>query len=130
MAGSKTLISRKSNLIIFKIRSCSVLRPLKGEFFTLAVALSHGWRTNLILGDSSVILWTSLILLIAKCKEAGVFENSPASFFTCLVNHALFGLLGLFFVAFDFRTARLLSNTPTATIAFLVCHLHHLLSVF
>jgi hypothetical protein len=43
--------------------------------------------------------------------------------------HALFGLLGLFFVACDFRATLLFSNASTATIAFLVCHFDHLLSV-
>jgi hypothetical protein len=55
-------------------------------------------------------------------QEAEVIGFFLCLFFYCQVFHPLFGLLGLFFVACDFRTTLLLSNTPTAAIAFLVCH--------
>jgi hypothetical protein len=65
------------------------------------------------------ILWIFRIQL--KKRSRGLWL-SPASFFSRQVICALFGLLGLLFVACGFRAALLFSNTPTATIAFLVCH--------
>ena len=62
------------------------------------------------------------VLSIPQNKETEVIGYFPCLLFYCQVFHALLGLLGLLFVACDFRTTLLLSNTPTATIAFLVCH--------
>ena len=62
------------------------------------------------------------LVIVPQIIEAEVIGYFPCLLFCCQVFYALLGLLGLLFVACDFRTTLLLSNTPTATIAFLVCH--------